>query len=365
MRLHLKAVSAIIIMCHPLYSQVVQNTWVGGPGVCGTVSSFGSNFCNSSPSIFYLFPGYIRLVGIYRDLVEHLVDGTIGGWDNDPDIVDLNLDGLNDLLVSDESGPNVVYWYRNLGCGNFSRNTIDGNIASVDEVVAIDYQGDGDMDVFAASHPSSGKDVVLYMNDGSMSFTTVAIDPNMGGSSEAEGIDAGDLDNDGDVDIAVSWLAGGLWWYENTGSGWNKRMITNSIGCAAWDVIIWDFDNDGRRDIALSTACRLYIFRNNGGTPPSFTPFILDNTLSNGYGLAVGDINNDGRMDIVLTDRGGSGYVYLYLNNGGLSFTKLSVDNNANIPMGVQVADFEPDGDLDIVVASHGNSIINDTEYNK
>ncbi len=284
--------------------------------------------------------------GVFRTLEEYSVDNSIGGWDNDPDIVDMDLDGDNDLLVSDEAGPNVVYWYENAGCGSFTRHTIDPDIASVDEVVAVDYQRDGDMDVFAASHPSSGKDVVLYRNDGSMTFSTHVIDPAISSSSEGEGIDAGDLDGDGDYDVAVTWLAGGLWWYENTGSGWVKHGLGTGLG-TTYDVVIGDYDNDGDNDIALATRNALRIFRNDGGG--SFTHLVIDNTLSDGYGLAKGDMDGDGDYDLALTDR--TGKVYVYRNDGGMSFTRITVDNSANRPMGIQVADFEPDGDLDVAVA--------------
>ncbi len=325
----------------------LQTDWSGGPGVCGVVPSWGNTFCSASADMFYLFVGKLRLRGVFRTLNEHNVDNSIGGWDNDPDIVDLDIDGDNDLLVSDESGPNVVYWYENTGCGDFTRYTIDPDICSVDEVVAADYQGDGDMDVFAASHPCSGKDVVLYRNDGGMSFTINVIDPAIASSSEGEGIDAGDLDNDGDIDIAVSWLAGGLYWYENLGASWSKHPIASSGLGTSWDVLIDDYDLDGDNDIALATRNALRIFRNDGGG--IFTQIIVDNTLSDGYGLAKGDMDNDGDIDLILTDR--SGKVFLYRNDGGLVFTRMVVDNSAARPMGVQVADFEPDGDLDIAVA--------------
>ncbi len=330
-----------------LFAQSVSQTdWSGGPGVCGTVTSWGNTFCSSTPEMFYLFPGKLRLKGVFKTLDEFSVDGTIGGWDNDPDIVDLDIDGDNDLLVSDESGPNVVYWYENSGCGNFTRHTIDPNIASVDEVVAVDYQGDGDMDVFVASHPASGKDVALYRNDGGMAFSTHVIDPVINSGSEGEGIDAGDLDGDGDYDVAVTWLAGGLWWYENTGSGWVKHGLGTGFG-TAWDVVIGDYDGDGDNDIAIATRNALRIFRNDGGG--TFTHLVIDNTLSDGYGLAKGDMDNDGDPDLALTDR--TGRVYVYRNDGGMNFTRITVDNSANRPMGIQVADFEPDGDLDIAVA--------------
>ena len=314
--------------------------------MCDPVPDWGNTFCSATSEMFYTFPGKLRLRGVFKTLDEFSVDGTVGGWDNDPDIVDLDLDGDNDLLVSDEAGPDVVYWYENNGCGNFTRHTIDPNIESVDEVVAVDYRRDGDMDVFAASHPSSGKDVVLYENDGSMAFTTRVIDPAINSSSEGEGIDAADLDGDGDYDLAVTWLAGGLWWYENTGSGWAKHGLGTGLG-TTYDVVIGDYDNDGDNDIALATRNALRIFRNDGGG--SFTHLVIDGTLSDGYGLAKGDMDGDGDYDLALTDR--TGKVYVYRNDGGMSFTRIIVDNSASRPMGVQVSDFEPDGDLDVAVA--------------
>jgi len=323
---------------------VVQTDWSGGGGVCAPVSSWGNTYCSASPEIFHLFAGKLRLKGVFKSLDEYLVDSTIGGWDNDPDIVDMDGDGDNDLLVSDEAGPMVIYWYENDGCGSFTRHTIDPYIRSVDEVVAFDYQRDGDMDVCAVAWPY--EDVILYVNDGAMNFSPVVIDPDMGGTREAEGVDAGDIDGDGDNDIAATGLDGALWWYENTGSGWSGHNLGTGLG-TSFDVVIGDYDGDGDNDIAMATYGALRLFVNLGGG--TFSQIVIDGSLSGGYGLTKGDMDGDGDYDLVLTDI--TGKVFLYRNDGGLVFSRITVDSAATRPMGIQVADFEPDGDLDIAVA--------------
>ena len=77
--------------------------------MCGPVPDWGSTFCSATSEAFYQFPGKLRLKGVFKTIDEFLVDGTIGGWDNNPDIVDLDIDGDKDLLAANEPTDNALY----------------------------------------------------------------------------------------------------------------------------------------------------------------------------------------------------------------------------------------------------------------
>ncbi|MEO0144099.1 MAG: VCBS repeat-containing protein [candidate division WOR-3 bacterium] len=389
-------------------TNVIQTDWYGGPlrsnlsGSCITnptdlncsndcplvsnppYGSFSNQFCKYDGNIFYLFQGKIRLRGVFRTIAEHSLDPTVGGWDNDPDIYDVNKDGFLDLVVTDESGNNKHAWiyFNTNGCGNFSQNTrvtAVSDIESIDEIDEGDADGDNDIDLFTVGHSSYDEDVVLLINNGnSNSWSKCVICMNLNGdcsnstpgSGEAEGIAVGDLDNDGDLDIAVTHLNdGSVYWFEklpnnaNSGFGcnnidgkshrYNRYQIYAGGTGIAWDVWIADLNNDGRNDIVATTQREVMYFRNNGGNPPTFTKITIENNSSaNFYALWVKDINSDGDLDVIVTDR--TGKVKIYRNDGLGNFPNTSwITLNVNNPMGVVVADLEPDGDQDIFVASY------------
>jgi len=387
-------------------TSVIQTDWYGGPlkpnlnAFCQTnptdlscsndcplvtspaYGSFSNQFCKHDGNIFYLFQGKLRLRGVFRTIIEHPLDATVGGWDNDPDIYDVNKDGFLDLVVTDESGSNRHAWiyFNSDGCGNFSqanRITAANDIESIDEIDEGDADNDGDIDLFTVGHSSYNEDVVLLINNGnssSWSKCVICADLNSNdcssGSGEAEGIAVGDLDNDGDLDFAVTHLNNGsVYWFEklpnnsNSGFGcsnidgknhrYNKYQIYSGGTGSAWNVWIADMNNDGRKDIIATTQREVMWFRNNGGNPPTFTKLTIENNNSaNFYALWVKDINNDNDLDVIVTDR--TGRVKIYRNDGLGNFPNTNwITLSVNNPMGVVVSDLEPDGDQDIFVASY------------
>ncbi len=284
--------------------------------------------------------------GVFRTLEEYLVDGSMGGYDNNPDIVDLDLDGDKDLLAANEPSPDALYWYENAGCGSFTRYTID-NPYSPDEVVAFDWRGDGDLDVLLSSYPS--EDLILYENDGAMGFTKVVVDGDVyPPASQSQGVAVGDLDGDGDYDLVATTIGGGsIHWYEQQYPNWVKHTLMTGQG-DSYDVEVADFDGDGDLDIVQAARTEVYLFENDGSG--NFTAHTIDGTTSFAFNLTVGDLDGDGDPDVALTDEG-AGSVILYRNDGGLTFTRIVIDNTLTSPYGIEKGDLEPDGDLDLIVA--------------
>ncbi|QEG33433.1 FG-GAP repeat domain-containing protein [Bythopirellula goksoeyrii] len=200
------------------------------------------------------------------------------------DVADFNRDGMPDLLGSARVG-NKILWYENSGQPKeemWKKHIIDDKTVAPAHGQPVDLDGDGDLDVVMAfgiaaavgNQSPESHQVSWYENVGTPGLGTDwkkhTIAPSFPQGFEAV---AGDLDNDGDIDVvATGWSAEGrLAWFENTGDPrgeWNMHVI-KPLWPMANTVIIADLDNDGLLDIAGSAehgANEIRWWRNLGAT---------------------------------------------------------------------------------------------------
>ena len=233
--------------------------------------------------------------------------------------------------------PDVLY--RNRGDGTFADVTRAAGVYNPEGkgmgMACGDYDNDGDPDIYVGNDLTPN---FLYQNNGDGTFTDVAllagVAYNRDGRTESSmGIDFGDYDRDGHLDLIVPNFQGETATvYRNAGNGFFADVSTAcGVGLpthafVGWGVGFLDYDNDGELDLFISTghvldnvelfdarttyAQRNFLFRNNGsarGGGPAFS----DVSALAGEGLAemrgsrgaaFGDYDNDGDTDILIVN---------------------------------------------------------------
>ncbi|MAC18016.1 MAG: hypothetical protein CMC97_06965 [Flavobacteriales bacterium] len=196
----------------------------------------------------------------------------------------------------------------------------------------------------------------LWVNDGQGGWTEEAADRGLVFFEQSWTADFGDIDNDGDMDLAVTNHSTTLFLLENDGTG-HYTDITAGSGMEVSGFFLQskfeDFDNDGFLDFITSgDNSSNYFFRGNGdGTFEQLPwPFSYDDAM---LSFATGDFGRDGQMDLIASH--GGVYVspdnnnpdQLYLNDGSehhwVCFDLQGIDSNADA-VGAQVAVYGPWG---------------------
>jgi tetratricopeptide (TPR) repeat protein len=179
----------------------------------------------------------------------------------------------------------------------------------------------------------------------------------------------GDLNGDGISDLAVSCLQGSVNVLLGNGDGTFQAAQTYPVGSCFIDnpiparnsVVIGDFNGDGKPDLAVvnSQGNNVSVLLSNGdGTFPA-----APNYSAGSYPIqvAVGDFNHDGILDLAVLNSGGSvvpqqGTVSILLGKGGGTFESAVNYMTGLSPDGVAVGDFNGDGILDLAVANSGSN---------
>lgn len=267
-------------------------------------------------------------------------------------VADINQDGRRDVVVL-ASG--VLEWFENGGgvVPTWQRGIIARPSAGT-EVEVADVNGDGALDVLIGD----GTTVKWYQNSGTNRPSWIAwtLDNTL---SSVDALSTGDLDSDGDLDL----LAGdqsGLYWYENNGANpplFTKRIIDLSLSNVE-SVVAADINNDGRLDVVGvgGNTKVLNWYENEGIASPVFIKRTIDSgPLSLPVSVGVGDLDRDGDLDLVL---GTNTEVYAYRNDGGSphSWSKATlaagtVSSGDHVFVVNLEDDLDGDDDLDILVA--------------
>ena len=181
-----------------------------------------------------------------------------------------------------------------------------------------------------------------------------------GTNSYPVSVAVGDFNNDNRLDIVVAnYGAGNINIFYGYADGTFSNIITYSTGSNSVpsSVVVADFNNDGRRDIIVANAGTDNIgmfFGNGNGTFSNQTTFSTGSG-SSPYWIAVGDFNNDNQLDIAVANYGSNNLGVLLGCVNGTFFSQLTYSTgNDSQPYSVAVGDFNNDSRLDIIVANYG-----------
>ena len=341
-----------------------------------------------------------------RFMVETVVGGVVLlDYDSDGDVDVLFVDG--GTLPGSSEEPMGSRLYRNDGPGSFVDVTARAGIESPaygSGATAGDVDGDGDLDLYLTAFGPN----LLLENLGDGSYRLVGSDAGVSDPRWSASASFADVDRDGDLDLYVTnyvdfaldnhkfcgneetglrgYCAPRMYngepdaFYRNRGDGTFEDR-TEAAGFQTADeaglgVVFGDLDDDGWPDLYVANdADPNFFFRNRGDGTFEDSSLLSGASLDangraeGGMGVDLGDVDGDGRLDVMVTNfEFESNALYRNLGTGLFGdyryAGRLAEASLEYLAFGVELADLDLDGDLDLAVAN-GHILDNAPEFNR
>jgi hypothetical protein len=239
--------------------------------------------------------------------------------------------------------------------------TSTGNVSAV---ALGDLDDDGDLDAVSGSSSVEDYEVIAWRNDGTPFAGTWTQNDVGASTAHVYSVALGDLDNDGDLDVVTGSESYEVIAWRNDGSPFTGTWTQNDVGASTDRVIsvaVGDLDNDGDLDIVTGSSTGEdyeVIAWQNDGTPFAGTWTLNDVGASTGnvFSVALGDLDDDGELDIASGSSASEDCEVITWQNDGTPFSGLWTQNDmktADLVWSVAVGDLDDDGDLDLVSGSN------------
>jgi hypothetical protein len=282
--------------------------------------------------------------------------------------------------VAAESG--LDFTHANGAAGEFHMPEIMGA-----GLALLDYDGDGDLDVFLVQSKGASK---LFRNDfvpgGKLRFTDVTAESGIVYDGYGMGAATGDIDGDGRPDLLITgWKKTEL--YRNAG-GRFERLPVEFPEVWSTSAAFFDYDRDNRADLvvlsyvnfseAIHKKCQAPTGETDYCTPRAYSPVSarlyrnegggkfrdvtalsgINRALGPGLGVTAVDLNGDGWQDLFVANDTAQNHVWMNQKDG--TFRELGIESGAGYSedglakagMGVAAGDYDGDGDFDLFVVN-------------
>lgn len=284
-------------------------------------------------------------------------------------IGDLNGDGRNDVVVASLTAATVRVYYQNASGGLDAPTIIplglDTRLGGISVAVG-DVNGDGKADLVVTGGAISSRSgwcgrLIVFYQDTSTGELLPGEEHVVTTTWAAGAVRIGDLNSDGRNDVVVlsNWtFATGLGnlsiFYQNADGTLAPETLRYDFPVRPSEMAIADLNNDGRNDLILRTGLLQFAVVKQlpdgtlSATPEYYS--VQTSYWTSFSALAVGDVNGDGLNDVVTLDPGNQGLLNVFLQNqqGTLDPAVLLVPWGDS-PCGIEIADIDGDGLNDIV----------------